>query len=628
MKHLSQKLNTPADETELRLILDKLYQSTLKSIENDELPSFKGLLEVAVSRTVIISAIHKIKANKGSKTAGTDNVIMQDILSKQFDEVIELVQTTMKDYKPKTVRRVHIPKPGKKEKRPLGIPTLIDRIIQECIRMTIEPILEAQFFKHSYGFRPMRDAKQAVERAVFIGTKIKYNWAVEGDIKGFFDNVNHNILLKQLWHMGIRDRRVLMIIKEMLKAGVMNETKRNELGTPQGGIISPLLANVYLHKLDEWVSREWEDKELRNGTKSRIAKLSSLRNYSSITRPEFFLRYADDWVLFTNSKENAEKWKYRIKEFLNDKLKLELSDEKTFITDMKKKPIKFLGFRIKMIRKGNGFVGYSYPDKDKLEKKFKEISKDLRRLKFCSDEEWLINDLNLINSKFRGIINYYNSSPGINLTMRDFRENLKYTAYKSLKKSGGEWIPANQCHNLKTFYPERTEQVPAIKYKNQRIGIISLGFATWVKYPKKNQDETPYTAEGRELYFKRSKNRPLLTRAEALLNSEHLALILAGNKRKLYTYEYFMNRCYAFNRDKGKCSICRETLTGYGDTQTHHIDSKLPSDQVNKVPNLTTTCMKCHQLIHAKEVTDKETFHLKKNSILKLQKYRELALRE
>jgi RNA-directed DNA polymerase len=625
---MSQKLNAPADEANLRLILDKLYQNTLESIENEELPSFKGLLEVANSRAVIISAIHKIKANKGSKTAGTDNVVMQDILSKEFDEVINLVQTTMNDYKPKEVKRVYIPKPGKQEKRPLGIPTLIDRIIQECIRMTIEPILEAQFFKHSYGFRPMRDAKQAVERAVFIGTRIKYNWVVEGDIKGFFDNVNHNILLKQLWHMGIRDRRVLMIIKEMLKAGIMNEIKRNEMGTPQGGIISPLLANVYLHKLDNWISREWEDKKLRNGTKSRVARLSSLRNYSTITKPEFFVRYADDWVLFTNSKENAEKWKYRIKEFLNEKLKLELSDEKTFVTDMKKKPIKFLGFRIKMIPKGKEYIGYSYPDKEKLKKKFQEISKELRKLKFCSDEEWLINDIDLINSKFRGIINYYNSSPGINLTMRKFRENLKYTAYKSLKKSGGEWIPANQCHNLKTFYPERTEQVPAIKYKNHWIGIISLGFANWVKYPNKHQDETPYTADGRERYYKRSKNRPLLVRTESLLNSNILALTLAGYKRKLYTYEFYMNRCYAFNRDKGKCSLCKTILTGYGDTQTHHIDSKLPFDKVNKVPNLTTTCVKCHSLIHAKEISDTDISHLKKNATLKLQKYREMALRE
>ena len=149
-----------------------------------------------------------------------------------------------------------------------------------------------------------------------------------------------------------------------------------------------------------------------------------------------------------------------------------------------------------------------------------------------------------------------------------------------------------------------------------------------MKYPKKNQDETPYTAEGGELYFKRSGKRPLVTRAETLLNPEHLALILAGNKRKLYTYEYFMNRCYAFNRDKGKCIICKTVLIGYGDTQTHHIDSKLPFDKINKVPNLTTTCLKCHKLIHAKELSDMDTLHLKKNLVPKLQKYRELALRE
>ena len=620
---MSQKLNQPENENELRIILDSLYSQTKELINQGDIPRFKGLFEVASSKTAIISAIHKVKANKGSKTAGSDNIVIEDILTKDLEEVVRLVQLTMNNYQPKEVRRIYIPKHGKKEMRPLGIPTILDRIIQECIRLTIDPIMEAQFFKHSYGFRPMRDAKQAIERAVFLCNRTNNNWVVEGDIKGFFDHVNHNILLKQLWHMGIRDRRILMIIKEMLKAGILNEIKRNELGTPQGGIISPLLSNVYLHKLDQWVAREWEEKTLRNGTTSSISRFSSLRNYSTISKPAFFIRYADDWILFTNSKENAEKWKYKISKYLKENLKLELSEEKTLITNIKKRPIHFLGFKVKKIPKGKGFIGYSYPDENKLKLKFSELTKEIRKLKYCTDTGWLLNDINLLNSKIRGIINYYNSATGINLVMRKFRENLKYSSYKALKKYGGKWIPANQCQNLKSFYPERMEQVPAIQYKNEWIGIISLGFATWLKYPKKNQEETPYTIIGRELYYKRSKKKPLLVRCEALLNENHLALILGGFKPKLYNFEYFMNRCYAFNRDKGKCTICRIELTGYGDTHTHHIDNTLPLNQANKVSNLTTICIKCHKLIHSKELKSHDISFLNNVSLVKLKKFRE-----
>ncbi len=622
---MSQQLNLPENERELRETLDCLYEQTKRQITNGDIPRFKGLFEVASCETCIISAIHKIKANKGSKTPGSDNVVIQDILSQDLKVVIQFIQTSMNNYKPKEIRRVYIPKPGKSEKRPLGIPAIVDRIIQECIRLTIEPILEAQFFKHSYGFRPMRDAKQAIERAIHLCNRTNNNWVIEGDIQGFFDNVNHRILLKQLWHMGIRDRRILMIIKEMLKAGIMNEIKRNELGTPQGGIISPLLANVYLHKLDQWIAREWEEKTLRNGTTSSISRFSSLRNYSTITKPAFFIRYADDWILFTSSKDNAEKWKYRISKYLKENLKLELSKEKTLITNIRKKSLKFLGFKVKKIPKGKGYVGYSYPDKDKLKLKFNEISKEIRKLKYCTDTEWLIHDINKVNSKIRGVINYYNSSAGINLIMRKFRENLKYTSYKALKKYGGQWIPANQCKNLISFYPERMEQVPAVRYRNEWIGIISLGFATWVKYPKKNQNETPYSKIGRELYYIRSKRRPLSARTEALLNDEYLALILAGHKPKIYNFEYFMNRCYAFNRDKGKCTICKIELTGYADTHTHHIDNKLPLNLINKVQNLATICIPCHKLIHAKDLQDK-VLQLNQHSFKKLLKYRETLI--
>ena len=218
-------------EGHLQQVLDQMYQEASNGKRN-----FYGLLELATNPVTIITAIHKVKANKGRNTPGSDGQRIRDILTKDYDEGIHLVQQAFQNYQPAPVRRVWIDKPGKKEKRPLGIPSVVDRILQEIVRMVIEPILEAQFFNHSYGFRPMRDATHAMARVHHILWQAKCTYAVEGDIKGFFDHVNHNILLKKLWKMGIRDKRILMLIKKMLKAGIMNEIEENPLGTPQGGV--------------------------------------------------------------------------------------------------------------------------------------------------------------------------------------------------------------------------------------------------------------------------------------------------------------------------------------------------------------------------------------------------------
>lgn len=621
---MTQELTPPKTEQEFRNLQDKLYKITRQVLSEGNTPSFKGIVEIACSDVVIVSAIHNIKANHGSKTAGVDGTTINDILTKNYDKVIQNIKHLFDNYDPDMVRRVYIPKKGKSGKRPLGIPTVADRIVQECIRITIEPIFEAQFFQHSYGFRPMRDTKHAIERIVYIMNRIGYKWVVEGDIKGFFDNVNHTILIKQMWHMGIKDRRLLMIIKAMLKAGIMDEVKDNPQGTPQGGIISPLLANIYLHKLDYWITREWEEKDTRHNFNTRNSRIACLRLHSSITKPAYYVRYADDWVLFTNSKTNAEKWKFRIKEYLKDNLKLELSEDKTHITDTTKKSIKFLGFSIKMrnIEKGQKFLGYVYPDIERLKPKIDEISNELRALKHhTTSADWLINDITLINSKIRGIINYYNSAPAVNLVMRQFREKMKYTSYKALKKYGGKWIPINQCFNLKQ-YEDRTELTPAVYHNNLWYGIIPLSVATWKKKPQKNQEETPYTPEGRELHKKRTKQRPLLTRVQELMEHSYSRIVIL-NQEPIYNFEYFMNRCYAFNRDKGRCKICGEWLDAKN-TQTHHLNNKLPIEEINKVPNLVSLCNKCHILVHKPNISDEDICYIDPKGQAKLLKYREI----
>lgn len=252
--HLNVRFST---ETELKAIQDMLYEKSGQGV------SFTGLVEAMAHEVTIVTAIHNIKSNKGSKTAGVDKMKMDKYLQMPKDELILLIQSCFRKYQPKPARREYIPKSNGKM-RPLGIPTVLDRIIQECVRLIIEPICEARFYPHSYGFRPYRAQKHAIRDIINVinaGCKSPYQavWAVEGDIQGCFDNISHRILLQKVWRMGIHDKRVLKIISQMLKAGYIERDlyHKTETGTPQGGILSPLLSNIYLNDFDWYVGRTY-----------------------------------------------------------------------------------------------------------------------------------------------------------------------------------------------------------------------------------------------------------------------------------------------------------------------------------------------------------------------------------
>ena len=230
---------------------DELYQQS-KNGNN-----FYKLLEIIGSEQNICLAYRNLKTNSGSKTAGTDGKTIEDIKGLSGREVIETVRKQLADYHPQSVRRVFIPKPGSDKKRPLGIPCIWDRLIQQCILQVLEPICEPKFHNHSYGFRQNRDAHHAVSRVVSMVNMYKHYYCVDVDIKGFFDNVNHGKLLKQIWTLGIRDKRLLCIISKILKSEIEGEGIPDK-GTPQGGLISPLLSLIVLNELDWWVSSQWE----------------------------------------------------------------------------------------------------------------------------------------------------------------------------------------------------------------------------------------------------------------------------------------------------------------------------------------------------------------------------------
>lgn len=266
---------------------NKLYESSKTG------GNFKDLLELILSDKNIMLAYRNIKKNTGSKTRGSDGYTIIHLAEKDKESFLSEIRRSLTNYKPQSIRRVFIPKHNGK-KRPLGIPTIKDRIIQQMFLQVLEPICEAKFYNHSYGFRPLRSTRHAIARVQTLININKLHYTVDIDIKGFFDNVDHNLLIKQLWNIGIRDKRVLAIISKMLKAPILGEGIPSK-GVPQGGILSPLLSNVVLNDLDQWVANQWETFETRHKYSGNDVKIANLKRASQL-KEGYIVRYADDCV--------------------------------------------------------------------------------------------------------------------------------------------------------------------------------------------------------------------------------------------------------------------------------------------------------------------------------------------
>ena len=589
---MAQQFDYLKTETELRKLQDKLYQHSKKVYDEGGRPALKGLLEIMSAEATIITAIHNIKSNHGSETPGVDSKTMRDYLQHSHSWVIRDIQSAFKHFEPQKIRRVYIDKPGKAEKRPLGIPTIRDRIVQECMRIVLEPIFEAQFFAHSYGFRPMRDAPMALERAKLLVHHTGYHWIVEGDISKCFDRIDHAILLKRLYHMGIRDRRVLQIIKAMLKTGVMDECEVNEEGTPQGGLISPLLANVYLDIMDEWITKQWEIKKTEYPFSKPYRKYKGLRRTALI--PGFLVRYADDFIIITDTRAHAEDWKKRLQIFLHSKMKLTLSPEKTLITDIRKKYIKFLGYEYKVVpgKARKGYIPRTIPERDRLRRKTDKIAHDIKKIPHYYSREQMVDAINRINSQIRGIIQYYQCCTWVNISMKKYSRRLQFVARRRLTQYKGKWIPANQTQNLPRVHQQYKQKIPSMKYRDIYIGFTALSFCKWEKTIPKKEEETPYTEAGRQLSFERTKKKRIHARLDEMYSEKSARATRYGQWGKLNNFEFIMNRAYALNRDKLKCRVCGGWLIS-SMPWAHRVNPNLPLNKVNRVNNLISLHKKC-----------------------------------
>lgn len=593
-------------EAQFQAVRDVMYQEAYRGKRD-----FYGLLELAANPVTILTAIHTMKANRGSFTPGSDRQYINDILRTDYQTVLQQVQEALAQYQPVPIRRVWIDKPGKKDKRPLGIPAISDRIVQEVVKLVIEPILEAQFFDHSYGFRPMRDAKQALARVHHILWQAKCTYAIEGDIRAFFDCVDHNILLKKLWKMGIKDKRILMLIKRMLKAGIFQETAVNPLGTPQGGILSPVLANAYLNDFDWYIAQHWEHHPKQAQYASKWTAYTSM---AKTRYPRYYLiRYADDWVILTDSLENAQRMKDLAKQFLQHNARLELSEEKTLITDVKKSHLTFLGAetRVRPSRKGKGPVTYSRPSAKAMKQATLSLQRQVRAIKRAYYRDRTIQAMLRYNDIAVGIGNYWSMTSAVSRCGGRVDHRLWYGLDKIFRHLTGSTlgqyhrrkIPAEQTNNLPVRHAGHKTLVYYLEFEGCVIGLTQVGFSTYQRPAPKNPKEIPFTAEGRTLWEQRTNRHLRKMRPDHITLLDDLTIRSYGNKhssasKEKRNFEYYMNRGYALNRDRCACKVCGCLLTREN-LHTHHKRPSLPIEQVNKVQNLVSLCLDCHALIHA-----------------------------
>jgi RNA-directed DNA polymerase len=379
-------------------------------------------------------AADTVLARPGSDTAGVDKQTRRSFKDHYEAEIALLVeQLKHQTYRPQPVRRVMIPKANGKQ-RPLGIPALRDRIVQEALRAILDPIYESDFYRHSYGFRKGRSTMDAVgEMMPFFNASLKYFYVIEGDITSYFDTVHHRKLVSILKRR-IGDQAIIHLIGLFLKAGVLDHGlfAKTEAGVPQGGVLSPLLANVYLNEFDQWARARWELKPKRRWQRRR----AGMGNYRLI-------RYADDFVILSNGRRaDVEAVMDEVRTFLATELHLTLSDEKTVLTHIND-GVTFLGFHIqrKLIARRRWVVHLRPTDagKQRVKAKVKEWTK---RSWVWMDEYTRLTTLNTI---VRGWANYYRFTS----LLSDIDEITRYMWHRYLR-----WLRAkhkgSRSHQLIT----------------------------------------------------------------------------------------------------------------------------------------------------------------------------------
>lgn len=552
---MTEKISTKLYcETQLRHAeyygLQPTFDSLYERSKNGEV--FDDLMSLILQRENILLAYRNIKNNDGSNTPGTDGLTIKDIGRLTPDEVVDkvryIVQGSQHGYRPKPVRRKEIPKPYDPTRtRPLGIPCIWDRLIQQCVKQVMEPVCEAKFSDNSYGFRPDRSTEHAIARCYQLMQHSHLHYAVEFDIKGFFDNVDHTKLIRQIWALGIHDKHLIYIIRQMLTAPVLLENGEiiiPTLGTPQGGIISTLFANIVLNELDQWIGSQWQTNPVVLRYTSTSPGYAAARKTG--LKEMYIVRYADDFRIFCRTLTDARRIMASVTDWLQVRLRLEVSPEKTKITNLKRRYMDFLGLKMKVRPKGKKLVVISHIADKSLEHKKKALIQQARRIARPRRNRQEAGEVQLYNSMVQGIQNYYQKATHISQDCSDLQLAVNRVLKNRLKGHRGSKI-VKTGRKLTKNEVQRYGKSAQLRYlSSSKEPIYPIGYVRF-KFPRqKPKDTNRYTPSGRENIHSnlRINTRVMLSLMRQPLHSR--------------SAEYADNRISKFCAQWGKCAV-----TGY-----------------------------------------------------------------
>ncbi|MCS3632584.1 group II intron reverse transcriptase/maturase [Salinibacter ruber] len=533
-------------------------QTKLARWSQDQSFEADDIFNIVYDGAFLFEAWLSVEANLGSETAGVDGLTAEDYRKQGLKENLFSLSDRLESgtYEPDPVRRTYIPK-GPDEVRPLGIPTIEDRIVQESLRMILEPIYETDFSDDSFGFRPNRSCHDAIKRAnseLNPATGRYKRWILDLDIKGYFDNVDHTELMWTLQDR-ITDPEVLDLIYGTLKAGVKEngQVQVTGKGTPQGGIVSPLLANVYLNELDQWI-KGWTE-----GPKGGLEDWT-------------YVRYADDFMILTNGdKETAEAMKGRVEEFLDEELNLKLSQKKSSIRHAED-GLSFLGYDM-IADSTSGACKMFVPQEAK------EYIRD--RIKEATDggtDVSVRRKIRSLNSVVRGWANYYKYCTDAAKVFSDVGHLLWHRMTHWLAEK-------HECSRSQLVQRKLDSKSPI------RINEISLfdpnGMST-IRTENPQRHGHPYLSEDGEgnpepQWKKRYREGhpgpdPCLANEEDRPGSEDQSQ-------------------WARVRDENTCQSTGCDTSGRKSTVVHHIRHRRSEDD-DRIGNLVTLCRRCHRKVH------------------------------
>lgn len=536
-------------------VQDRLYADSAQG------KVFKNLISIICSDANIKMAYRNLKNNDGSNTPGVDGISFRNLKEMPEEELVSKVREKILNYQPKAVRRVYIPKPNGKL-RPLGIPTVVDRIVQQSVLQVMEPICEAKFYDKSYGFRPNRSTAHAVAMCYKLAQTGSFHYVVDVDIKGFFDNVDHGKLLKQIWTLGIRDKRLISLISKMLKAPIEENGERvaPTKGTPQGGVLSPLLANIVLNELDWWVASQWENMPVHRPSESDICTNSNgtpnkgnLYKKLRTTRLKecHLVRYADDFKIFCKSYKDAVRLKYAVEKWLMDRLKLETSKEKSKITNLKTGYSDFLGIKFKLVPKGKKWVVKSHMTEKALTTQQKNLKVAMFNLckahAFVQEQH---NDVIAYNQKVVGMHQYYSMATMICEDVHKLFPPL-YATLKHATRINAvtNSKPDKLMGAMDEYFYEKYKDSAQVRYINRMI-IVPVAYARHKSPMCHSPSVNRYTESGRETIHKMLRSSAY---AEVL---EELSKV----KMEGESIEYSDNKLSRFVACQGRCELSKVQL--------------------------------------------------------------------